>query len=95
MACTALFTLLVVAGTLTLQGTVFFSASAFALALLMCVHHIITSFNPSSSGLTPTTEDEPANHHTHDALFRREGCPYHETWITAALVAGTVSMFRL
>ena len=92
LVCTVLFTLLAVIGTLTLHGTVFFSASAFALALLLCVHHIITSFN--HNGL-PSTNAEDESAHRHHALFRREGCPYHETWITAALVAGTVSMLRL
>ena len=92
LACTALFTLLASTGTAVLQGTLFFPAAAFALALLLCVHHIITSFNYQQDAAEEGAEGGQAHHHH---LFRREGCPYHETWITAALVAGVVSMFRL
>jgi len=92
LTCSGLFALLAVAGTATLHGTVFFAASAFALALLLCAHHVITSFNEAD----PSGGDIPGGEcHQHHALFRREGAPYHETWITGALVAGAVSMFKL
>jgi len=82
IACGILFATLAITSTAQLQGTLFFPAAAFALALLLGVHHIITNLNGPEG--TPTLN-----------LFRQEGCEYHETWIVAAITAGLVSMFRL
>ena len=87
VAAITLFTLLALTGTLLLHGTIFFSATAFAMALLLCVHHIISHFsnNPESERFT---------------LFQNNNNPpkepsWQETWIVAAIVAGVVSMLRL
>jgi len=82
IACGILFLALTVVSTAQLQGTIFFPATAFALALLLGVHHIITNMNGP--------EGTPAL-----SLFKQEDCAYHETWIVAAVTAGLVSMFRL
>ena len=83
IASTVLFVLVSVAGTIMLHGTLMFPAAAFALSLLLCVHHIIASFN---------VEEIPS----HFTLFQgKSDTAYHETWIVAALVAGIVSVFKL
>ena len=78
-----LFTVLAITGTVLLQGTVFFPATAFAMALLVGVHHIIVNFN---------SEEAPER----CSLFqgKQEGS-YHEMWIVACVVAGVVSTLRL
>jgi ABC-type branched-subunit amino acid transport system permease subunit len=82
LAAMALFALLALTGTLLLHGTIFFSAAAFATALLLCVHHIISHFN------TNNAESERCT------LFSKEPS-WHETWIVAAIVAGVVSVLKL
>jgi hypothetical protein len=82
IACGILFATLAITSTAQLQGTLFFPAAAFALALLLGVHHVITNINGPEG--TPTIN-----------LFRQEGCGYHETWIVAATTAGLVSTFGL
>ena len=100
LTCSGLFALLAVVGTATLHGTAFFAASAFVMALLLCAHHLITSFNTTTTTGVPSGDETGGGDgilgpHHHYALFRREGAPYHETWITSALVAGTVSILKL
>lgn len=85
VAAIALFALLALTGALLLHGTVFFSAAAFALALLLCVHHVISNFNNGPEfaercTLFQSTAKEPS---------------WQETWIVASIVAGVVSMLRL
>jgi predicted tellurium resistance membrane protein TerC len=83
IAVAVLFTLLAAASVAMLHGTVFFAAAAFAIALLAAAHHVIVSFS---------AEDAPER----CTLF--QGKPqgtFHELWITAAMVAGAVSMFRI
>ena len=81
IASTVLFVLITISGTLLLRGTIMFPATAFALSLLLCVHHIIASFN---------TEENPGRFE----LFQGKGS-YHETWIVGTLIAGVVSIFKL
>ena len=83
IAAIAIFALLAVASTALLHGTVFFAAAAFALALLVAVHHIITNFS---------SEDAPER----CTLFQgRPSSSFHELCIVAAVVAGIVSMLKL
>ena len=83
IAVAVLFALLAVVSIAMLHGTVFFAAAAFAIALLAAAHHVIVSFS---------AEDAPER----CTLF--QGKPqgtFHELWITATVVAGAVSVFRL
>ena len=83
IAVAVLVALLAIASAAMLHGTVFFAAAAFALALLVAAHHIIVSFS---------AEDAPER----CTLFQgKSQGAFHELWITAAVVAGVVSMFRL
>lgn len=45
IAAMTLFALLAITGTVLLHGTIFFSATMFATALLLCVHHVISNFS--------------------------------------------------
>jgi hypothetical protein len=72
--------LLAIASKAMLHGTVFFAAAAFAIALLVAVHHIIASFG---------SDDAP------DRCTLFQGRPASSFHITAAAVVGVVSMLRL
>jgi predicted tellurium resistance membrane protein TerC len=83
IAAMVIFALLAIASTAMLHGTVFFAAAAFAIALLVAVHHVIASFG---------SDDAPER----CTLFQgRPASSFHELCITAAAVAGVVSMLRL
>jgi len=83
IAATVLFALLAITSTAMLHGTVFFAAAAFATALLVAAHHVIVSFR---------SEDAPER----CTLFQNKPTgTFHELCITAAVVAGVVSMFKL
>ena len=83
IAVAVLVALLAMASTAMLHGTAFFAAAAFALALLVSAHHIIVSFS---------AEDAPER----CTLFQaKPPGTFHELWITAAVVAGAVSLFRI
>jgi hypothetical protein len=80
---TALLGLLALAAVVYLHGTIFFSASALALALLLLVHRAIIGFAKQADVLS-ASECMPFR----DAFT-------HETWIVAAVTAGMVSLLRL
>jgi predicted tellurium resistance membrane protein TerC len=83
IAVAVLVALLAIASAAMLHGTVLFAAAAFALALLVAAHHIIVSFS---------AEDAPER----CTLFQgKSQGAFHELWITAAVVAGVVSMFKI
>ena len=82
IASTPLLTLLAASAVVYLHGTIFFSASALALALLLLVHRTILGFAKQADILS-VSECLPFRTLT------------HETWIVAAVTAGMVSLLRL
>ena len=82
IASVLLFILLAAVGIALLHGTIFFAAHAFATALLLCVHHMISNFHAEDSL-------------ERCSLFKGKTVLQHETWIVAAVVAGAVSMLKL
>jgi hypothetical protein len=85
VASTALLVLLALAAVVYLHGTIFFSASALALALLLLIHRAIIGVAKQADILS-AAECMP---------FRSKDTFNHETWIIAAVTAGTVSLLRL
>jgi predicted tellurium resistance membrane protein TerC len=83
IAAIVIFALLATCSIVMLHGTILFAAAAFAVALLVAVHHIIVGFN---------SEDTPER----CTLFQgKPSSSFHELCIVAAVVAGTVSMLKL
>ena len=85
VASTALLVLLALTAVVYLHGTIFFSASALALALLLLIHRAIIGVAKQADILS-AAECMP---------FRSKDTFNHETWIIAAVTAGTVSLLRL
>jgi hypothetical protein len=84
IAAVVLMLILAVLSTILLHGTIFFPASAFALAILLLIHHTIIHIDSDFS-------DEQCS----CAPFQCKDASNHETWVVAALTAGLVSVFRL
>ena len=83
IASTTLLVSLALTSVVYLHGTIFFSASALALALLLLIHRSIIGFAKQGDMLS-ASECMPFK----DTFT-------HETWIIAAVTAGMVSLMRL
>ena len=67
-----------------LRGTVFFPAAAVFLAFTLLCHHAIIHRNSNFEGETCSCTP-----------FQCKDVSNHETWVVAALVAGTVSLLHI
>ena len=84
MAAVGLMIVLAALSVFYLHGTIFFPGAAFALAILLLIHHTIVHIDSDFS-------DERCS----CAPFQCKDASNHETWVVAAVTAGLVSVFRL